>query len=233
MSGRPVPTKSDVLNRLKGKVPISCIVDVGVRECTAELMSGFGDIKHYLFEPASEFFPQIERNYGEIQYELFPLALSNENSRIFLILTCLHNDGVPTHSQISPEAVPVDGLSVVSCEPITVARFADLPVAQEVPENFLLKVDVDGKDLEVVEGFGQYIKKASVIVIESTYSALLDRLGYIQSQGFQLLDIVDLVYYGDGLWQFDLVCIRPDLINSVIRPSIIDFKNDLWAPLLV
>lgn len=76
-SKRPVPTKLSVLSRLKQQVPISSIIDVGVRECTSSLINVFPEKKHYLFEPVSLFFETIYENYAEVDYELFPIALSN------------------------------------------------------------------------------------------------------------------------------------------------------------
>jgi FkbM family methyltransferase len=229
----PKPTKQNALLRLKNIIPISSVVDVGVRECTAELISCLGNVKHYLFEPVSTFYLDIEKNYANINHELIPLALSDQNSEIYLKQTCLNKDGVVTHSQISSDQVFVDGMTVVSCEPIQVCRYCDLDISNVIPNNYLLKIDVDGKDLEVVRGFGDKLNNASIVIIECTYNTLLERLGYIQGRGFQLFDIVDLVYYGAGMWQFDLVFIRPDLITSDVRPSIVDFQQNLWSPLAI
>jgi hypothetical protein len=71
-----------------------------------------------------------------------------------------------------------------------------------------------------------------VIIIECNYITALERLGFIQKSGFQLFDIVDLVYYGAGIFQFDLIFVRPNLITPEIRPPFTDFKDfksDLWC----
>lgn len=227
----PKPKKTDVLRRLKQITQISAVVDVGVRECTSELISEYPDVKHYLFEPVSTFFSDIKTNYRSINYELFPVALSNENSLLYLEQRSLNHNGIVTHSAISSEKSLVDGSYVILCDPIQVFRYEDMDISNVIPNNFLLKVDVDGKDLEVVKGFGDKINNASIIIIEATYTTLLDRLAYIHSKGFQLVDIVDIVYYGYGVYQFDLVFVRSDLINSTLRPSLIKFEEKLWSPL--
>lgn len=229
----PTPTKTNLLTRLIGKLPITSVVDVGVREHTAELIKCFPSSKHYLFEPVTTFFEIIKKSYNGIDYELFPMALADQNSEIYLTLTSLNNDGIVTHSQISTEKIPVDGTKTVACNSIDVRRFEDLPLANTIPADFLLKVDVDGQDLNVVKGFGQKLSLASVIVIECTFNTALERMAYIESKGFQLYDIVDIVYYGPGVYQFDLVFVRRNLLTPELRPDIKSFRRELWSPLAV
>jgi FkbM family methyltransferase len=228
---RPVPTKSSVLARLKKNIPITAIVDVGVNEKTGELIKNFPRLKHYLFEPVTLYGGSIERNYSKINYELFPLALADENSEIFLIVTSLMKNGIATHSRISTDKVQVDGLAIVSCLPVKVCRFEDLDIARAIAENYLLKVDVDGKDLDVIKGFGPNLCKASAVIIECTYESMVERISYIQNMGFTLADMVDITYYGDMLFQFDAVLVRNDLVTLDLNPSKADFRHDLWYPL--
>lgn len=230
MKASPKPTKQNSLRRLIGKVPFSCVVDVGVNACTSELIQCFREKKHYLFEPVKLYFDTIKKNYADIDYELFSTALAEKNSETYLVLTSLHKNGVVTHSKIATESVAVDGAKIVACEKIEARRFCDLEISQTIAPNFLLKVDVDGQDLNVIKGFGEKLHAASVIIIECTYTTALERMAYIQARGFQLYDIVDLVYYGPSLYQFDLVFIRADLLIPDLRPSIGNFSLEHWSP---
>lgn len=230
MTTTPRPTKTNLFNRLiENALPISAIVDVGVRESTSELIACFPDKRHYLFEPVSIFFPDIEKNYSGIDYALHPIALSNINTQIFLVLKALYKDGLVTHSQISNDPVAVDGGEIVSCEPIEVRRFCDISL--DIESNFLLKVDVDGQDLNVIRGFGEKLRLASAIVIECTFRTASEPIKFIEESGFQLFDIVDIVYYGPGLYQFDAVFVRNDLVHTSLRPPISNFDVQLWSPL--
>jgi|SanBayMetagenome_1026888.scaffolds.fasta_scaffold01043_2 FkbM family methyltransferase len=231
-SKQPVPTKLSVLSRLKQQVPISSIIDVGVRECTSSLIKVFPEKKHYLFEPANLFFETIYENYAEVDYELFPIALSNSNSEIYLILTSLNKNGVVTHSKISNHPTLVDGSEIIACETVDVRRFCDMDISARIDRNFLLKVDVDGEDLNVIKGFGSLLNSASVIIIEATIWSALERFSYIQNNGFQLYDIVDLVYYGSALYQFDFVFVRTELTKIPgFRPGFTPFDPTVWSPL--
>jgi len=224
----PSPTKSNILERLIANIPITSIVDVGVRECTGELIKAFPRSKHYLFEPVTTFFNLIRKNYSGLEFELMPFALSDEDNIIHLVLSSLNKDGVVTHSSISDKAVEPDGKFIVSCTPVSVMRFDSYVKEHPVARNFLLKVDVDGKDLEVVWGFGEKIRDASAIIIECTVGTFVPRASHIISSGFLLVDVVDLIYYGDSLYQFDAVFVRNDLIDVGLCPPISEFKRELW-----
>jgi FkbM family methyltransferase len=149
----PVPSKPNLLQRLKSlELPISEIVDVGVRGSTRELIEAFPGHFHHLFEPVTTFFPDIERNYANVPHLLYPMALADRNETKYLRVTSLLRDGVATHSHIVDRHILADGQEVISCAPVDVRRFDSL--ASLFNTDFLLKVDVDGFDLEVLQGFG-------------------------------------------------------------------------------
>lgn len=225
---RPRPSKLNLLQRLKESgVPISEVVDVGVNEKTGELIHAFPNKRHHLFEPVNTFFPEIKKNYMGIDYVLYPMALSDENREMYLIQSSLKKNGIVTHSHIGSESASVDGLIITACETILVRRFYDLNVMIE--KNFLLKVDVDGKDINVLKGFDSKLSQASVIIVEAASHKFYEVFDYVHKNGFHFFDIIDMVYYGPGLYQCDIVFIRNDLINSTLRPPIEDFIPDLWC----
>ncbi len=224
----PFPSKINCIQRLLKTIKVSSVVDVGVRECTDELIKCFPNQKHYLFEPMRHLENTINNNYKNIEKEIHFIALSDEDSSMYLIETSLNKDGLITHSSIQEAPVEVDNLEVVSCNEIIVRRFDSLPLAKNIEKNFLLKIDVDGKDLHVLNGFGDLLKYASVIIVECTYNTFIERSSFIEGNGFSLVDFVDIVYYGESLYQFDAVFFRVDLINNTIRPSINSYDDSLW-----
>ncbi len=221
------PSKRNLFSRLQRlNVPISEVVDVGVRESTQELIDYFPKLTHHLFEPVPSFFPAIRKNYALVPHVLNPLALSDTNETQYLSVTSLQRDGIATHSRIVNEARLVDGVEVISCDPIAIRRFDSLPSIYK--QDFLLKVDVDGFDLQVLRGFGAKLRMASVVVVEATYMNFVERAAHLDQNGFQLLDIVDIVYYGDALYQMDIAFIRRDLVTNAVRPSMANFQRSLW-----
>ena len=221
-------SKLNALVRIKtSEIPITCVVDIGVERCTRELIVQFPHIKHHLFEPVSSFTPEIEKNYSGIDYIIYKMALSDEANVLYCIVRALRKDGVPTHARLSAAPIVVDGEDVVSCSEVDVKRYED--VCENITnKNFLLKIDVDGTELRVLQGMGRHLQSASVVIIEATFTTVLQRMTYIADKGFVLVDIVDIVYYGNSLYQCDLVFVRRDLINDKLQPSIQEFRGDLW-----
>ncbi len=231
MSTTPFPSKSDLFARLIAlDLPIADVIDVGVRESTPELMLAFPHKRHHLFEPASMFFPDIRRNYAAFDYVLHEMALSDVNETVYLVVTSLNKDGVATHSAMHTEPVDVDGRFVLSCTSLPVRRFDSLETP--LAPNSLLKVDVDGADLRVLKGFGSQLPLCSAVVVEMVYHSFAELCNFLLAQKFVLFDIVDLVYYGPSLYQFDGVFVRADLIDDRVQPDISNFRPTLWRPLL-
>jgi hypothetical protein len=109
-----------------------------------------------------------------------------------------------------------------------VRRFDSLELATNIANNFLLKVDVDGKDLEVLKGFGGRLQLASTVIIECTTETMLKRIGFLEDQGFKLIDLVDIVHYGPALYQCDAVMVRKDLVTKELKPNIAEFQREFW-----
>lgn len=218
--------ESAISSLLKCSVPISDVVDVGVNTGTFELIKTLGDRKHHLFEPSPEYRTEIERNYSAVNYSLYPIALSNASRTAWLISTSLLKDGKITHTTISDTTVECDGNSIVDCQPIQIQTLDDL--GSHFPNHFLLKVDVDGEDTNVLKGGTNCLKKASVVIVEATYANLIERGTLLENAGFGLTHIVDQAYYGEGLYQVDLVYVRKDLITERLRPDIDDFNPSDW-----
>ena len=225
---RPLPFKRNCLERLQKTMSLSCIVDVGVQKATPELIDVFPDKKHYLFEPVTFFHEEIKSNYANLNYHLYPIALSDIQESMYVVTSSLNANGVPTHGHIIDKPVDIDGNKIINCTTVEVNRFDQLDL--DIEKDFLLKVDVDGKDLEVLKGFGELLGSAAVIIVEATFRSIASRMACCLASGFQLMDIVDIVYYGQSIYQCDLVFIRDDLLTKDIRPSMQNFKREQWAP---
>jgi len=223
-------TKRSFFDKLKEtRVPIHTIIDVGVNYGTPELKYAFPDIHHLLFEPSSQFYEHISREYSGTPHTLFPCALSNSNGSLHLIESSLDKNGVVTHTQIStqpPKAV--DGFDIVSSTPIDVHRLDSL-LADRNECPYLLKIDIDGQDVQVIEGAEGIMSDISVIVVEAQVDKLAETINAALKHGFVLVDIIDRCYYGMGLWQADLAFINKLYIND--KWSLKPWKSwnpDLW-----
>jgi hypothetical protein len=134
-------------------------------------------------------------------------------------------NGVVTHTYILEAPVELDDFTL-ECEPVDIERFDALDLS--IPTNSLIKIDTDGHDIQAALGFGRILSTASVIIIEATFSKLAETLSVVSAEGFDLIDIVDIIYYGESVYQCDLVFARSSLVNNKLRPNFTNFQIDLW-----
>ena len=84
---------------------------------------------------------------------------------------------------------------------------------------YLLKIDVDGHELEILRGAQRSLRDASIVIVEASLAnrrcpELMERLELLLQSGFYLFDIVDPAYYAKLLHQVDLVFVRGDIVES-------------------
>lgn len=223
-----VANKLDRVRSLRSLgVPINSVIDVGVQESTPELIEAIPDKHHYLFEPVTLWHAKITNAYASLEHTLYPVALTDTNGSAWLIQIAHLGDGIATHASIEKEPKLPDGKYIVDCKEIIVQRLDFY--SSQFPENFLLKIDVDGKELDVLRGASGCIRNASVVIIEAGYSSLTQRGRAIEESGFRLIDIIDRVMYGEVLWQCDLVYVRNDLVSERLLPPMFNWEH--WHPL--
>lgn len=82
---------------------------------------------------------------------------------------------------------------------------------------YLLKLDTHGFEKSILEGAGNTLEKADILIIEAynykiTNEALLfwELCAFLSDRGFRPIDLVDVMYrqHDDSLWQMDLFFIR-------------------------
>ena len=72
----------------------------------------------------------------------------------------------------------------------------------------LLKIDVDGQELDCLHGCSGLFGGVSAIVVEATTDKISGILVFLEHHDFHLFDVVDLCYCGPQLHQVDLVFVR-------------------------
>ena len=238
-----IPTMQSALYALlRCDVNIETVLDVGVLTATTPLMEVFPDSEHHLFEPVSAHFEAIAQNYKNIKHTLHHLALSDQDGDAYLASKSINRDGIVTHSEVissSQEADNIDGL--VSCEKIKQSRLDTITDNSDITKPYLLKIDVDGQELAILNGAMNTLKDTSIVVIEAPLNKVItplffERAKFLQDNGFYLLDIVDFAYYDGILWQVDLVFVRKDIVdnNDRLRPfeaNGFNYDNNKWDSL--
>ena len=218
------PTKLNSLSHIKAFLnnEISTIIDVGILTSTLDLMRVFKKQKHILIEPLKEYFDVIEKNYANanIDYKLLKLAASNKKGKQFLE-TQNHRPslgdkfgGVTASNLVFSNKVNPNKSNGVTVKTDTLDNIKRLSSGP-----FLIKIDVDGAEFEILEGL-QDIKDVFVIVVESWVSRIADFQSVMDKKGFDLYDVTDLAYFRGQLSQVDLIFINKNLTNNEKYPDI-------------
>ena len=213
------PSKSDSLRTLrKLGVDFTCVVDVGVQNCTKELIEVFPDLRHYLFEPVPNYISGIRKNYEQLDYKIFQVAVSDTDGLGELIVRSSDNSGKVTHSQVNygqHVGKPEGGRgTVIEKIPVPLVRLSSIIREQDLAGPILLKIDVDGHESSILSGLKGAEQRVGCVVVEAPLANVVGRSHSLQSMGFVLWDIVDLCYYKGCLWQVDLVFLSRELADQ-------------------
>lgn len=228
-----VPEMNSVLRALTALgVEVRAVLDIGVLHGTPPLMRHFPDLKHFLFEPIDDHFETIRTNYRDFDYELFHVALSGADGTAWQNSFCNDGSGRITHSHIGERSLQAtDNPCLVKSQQVRMAKLDSLLAGRDVPTPFLLKIDVDGHEIPILNGAEQTLEQASVVIIEATAGTFMERAAFLVERGFALFDIVDFAYYAGVLHQVDIVFVRKEILaaNDRLRPmEFKPFRQSQW-----
>lgn len=208
------PDKNQTLRILRDRgVPVGTVIDVGVCHCTAELISVWPDRKHMLFEPVAEFADSIAHHYRNVMYELHSVAVGDETGTIGLKVASVLPGMDISHSsmtEISPGSNP-------AIRTVPKVKLDDFLPGRGLEEPYLLKIDIDGHELQVIRGATETLKKCSIVIVECQSAQLVQRISAVQAAGFTLFDLAEPCYYDKVFWQCDAVFIRKDIAASKFK----------------
>lgn len=179
------------------------VIDVGVGPYgTPELYEVFPDSMHVLVEPVKEFWPAIEILRAGIKRSRLVRAAAFSKGGMEI----LHGARGLTHFTLG-EAEGERWESSLARE-IPTLTLDQISKTHQTRGPYLIKVDVDGKDLAVLEGSENILKETACVVIESCPADVSGKASFLEKRGFFLWDVVDLGYKERILHQVDLVLIH-------------------------
>lgn len=224
-----LPVKTQSFRRLKEMgVPVKTILDVGVLSCTGPLMQEFPDRLHVLIEPIEEFAPRIRNIYDKkgVSYDLVIAAMSDRDGEVSMRTQSVRDGTAITHARIVEE-----GNADANCRKVEAKTLASLVKESGYEPPFLLKIDVDGAELEILKGARPILDQCNVICVEVGIKNIVQRADYIIRAGFQPFDIVDLCYYDRRLVQADMIFVNDRLIKEMDLEIYRDgFDMKKWEP---
>ncbi len=225
------PIKNQALRILTNRgIRIGTVLDVGVLTGTPELIAHFPQALHMLFEPVVEFNPQIEQAYSRLAHEIVNAAISDVTGET--LLEMYHVVDVPGHgfSHSNVTSQPTAGRAHRTVPGTTLDDFLR---DRELPEPYLLKIDIDGHELAAIAGAAETLKKCAVVIVEATIHELPQRISAITAHGFTLFDLAEPCYYDNALWQCDAMLLRDELHKRHFAQIGVNFdhaKYTIFAP---
>jgi FkbM family methyltransferase len=226
-------SKADILKIFRSlSRPVDVVLDVGVLFQTKELREIYLDTKQYLFEPMEECFARIEHLYQANNYVLVKKAVGAQSAKLPLFKRTIFAEQPVTHSRIgAPGEQPKPGEAAAEIEVVTLNEFCK---SNNIDKNILLKIDVDGKDLDILRGSNEILRFASAVIIETPLIRFTECANFLEANGFVLWELCDFCFYDEKLLQFDCVFLNsryaklPEF-NPGLRHK--TFQRELWQKL--
>lgn len=185
--------------------PLSCIIDVGVLTDTYELRINFPNVKHILIEPQIKYNDLIKENYKNNIFELMNIGCDEKEGILYLHSTNIYlnsnnmneDQSLPSHNRLnnnySDISIKVDTLNNIS---------------EKINNWILLKIDVDGKEIDILKGADLCLQKCAFVIIEATTNSFNEISNILHNSGFTLFNIVDICYLKNAFSQCDLIFIN-------------------------
>jgi FkbM family methyltransferase len=188
------------------------VIDGGVAYGTPELYGHFPGARYLLVEPLHEFEPHIRaimRNFDAIYA---PVALGAREGQVTLMVKPRI-----TGSSIFQEV----STSVGACErrQVRMMTLDDLCASHHLEGPYLLKLDLEGAELDALESATHVLMETEVAILEVSFIAKLanipefgDVVTYLGNRGFRVYDIVNLRNQLPSgiLFQADVLFVKED-----------------------
>jgi FkbM family methyltransferase len=176
----------------------------------------FPDAQYVLFEANAENERKL-RDSGE-RYLIAALANDEHAQKTFYLPKSAVGTGASLYREQS-EHYAGDNLRTVS---VTTRRLDPLAAEHKLPPPNLIKLDVQGAELDVLAGAGDLLSHAAVLIAEMSLLAhnqaaplIADVIGGIDRLGFHCADICDVLKARNGsVLQVDMLFVKPALLDK-------------------
>ncbi|MEE4216009.1 MAG: FkbM family methyltransferase [Xanthomonadales bacterium] len=195
------------------------VLDIGVATGTPELYSAFHDSYFLLVEPLDEFDSSISKILRDYHGSHVKAAAGPKPGQVTFNVHNDHLDGSSIYKESMGEAA--DGYELT----VPMVRIDDVLEKEGLLGPYLIKVDVQGAELDALEGARDALLDAEVVTLEVSLFGFMkgapqlhEVVAYMKSHGFVAYDIV-LGWnrpLDNALGQVDIVFVKE---NGIFRSS--------------
>lgn len=155
------------------------------------------------------------QSYGE-RAVVFKEALSNSTGTTEINITSFHGAN-SILAQSSMHSILNPHVKEIGKEVISLVRLDDFAVEHDFPNVDILKIDVEGHELEVLAGGKEFISaKVDTIIIEASLmrdtslerQSVIEVFALLSEMGFRLINVFDLHHVEN----FQLMCVQMDCV---------------------
>lgn len=187
------------------------VIDVGVADGTLELYRAFPDSRLLLIEPLEEFEPELKSILSSHR-GLYVLAAAGVESRDIVInVHPDHLHGSSTYKETM--GAQADGYERI----IRMVTVDDMVAKEGLAGPFLLKVDVQGAELDVLKGAQATLAETEVVALEVSMFELMtgapqfhDVVACMKKYGFVAFEVVPALNrpLDNALAQVDMIFVK-------------------------
>lgn len=213
--GSPRCSLLGVLRQARGQgfVPAT-VIDVGAAFgwFASECRGVFPEAEYLLVEPLEEYSPHLDAivSAHPSKVELVKAAAAAQSGEMTIHV---HPDLMGSSLYLEEEVADVNGVPR-TVKTVTLDQLAD---ERQLRPPFLLKIDVQGAELDVLSGFEKHLAAAEFVLLEVSFfrffeggPQLHDVVEFMRSKGFVAYDVYDLQYrpLDNALSQIDMAFVK-------------------------
>jgi FkbM family methyltransferase len=183
------------------------VIDVGASLGTFSLYETFPEAEHILIEPIVEnepYLTQICKNLEKASY-LIAAATQQPGEITLTVSPNLVHSSADCKATTSEYREDTRIIPAITLDQLCAERHLRPP--------YLLKIDVDGNEVDVLKGATQMLQQTEYVIIEvSLFNQIHRVIDFMRSQGFVIYDILDLDTRptDQALWQADMSFVKED-----------------------
>lgn len=189
------------------------IIDVGAASGTPALYEVFPESRHILIEPLEEYIPSLNTVVGQLEKAEYIIAAATATPGNVIIN--VHPDLVGSSLYKEEEDSDVNGIE----RTIPGMTLDHICSERRAEEPYLIKIDTQGSELEVLKGAQTVLKGTELVILEVSFfeffkggPQIYDCMMFMKERGFVAYDIFDLQYrlLDGAMSQADIAFVRDE-----------------------